>query len=481
MIGPRSGFDDHYRSQRDISEGLLAGQPCSGSSVTDFVTDEVIELLQIENSTHQTLQEMNSTTQKVHYASYDKKKSKGKKKGTSNPNPTNSTSSTSTAQKPNSTGKLCFRCKAPFSQEHVAMCKAQHAVCDGCGVKGHYKKACKQAGNFPNKQKSHSTGRIHTATATAVPEGFYNEKGDWVSEPPRVQENAVQIAQQHVVSTPQSKGDILIEFGAGLTTNSIDRKLVLKVDTGSDVNAINFETFQALFSGVQLQASSVILENFDKSLMSPIGCFKCFLRWKGKLYRVQVEVMKDSANVLSRETTFLMGILKMQLNVEKVPIEQNSTADRSSSSTSSTSTVSTHSAEMGNNLKKIEFPSTEASNQSVINSRDPQNSVEKSSSSRDATSGSKLPSISLENGPLTKESVTSVYSDVFQGLGKFPGDPYKLRLKPNSKPARHKPRKVPVHLQEAFHEEVKRLVEIDVLEPVYEQTEWVNSFVIVEK
>ena len=110
---------------------------------------------------------------------------------------------------------------------------------------------------------------------------------------------------------------------------------------------------------------------------------------------------------------------------------------------------------MGNNLKKIEFPSMEASNQSLLNSRDPANTVEKSSSSRDAASGSKLPSISLEDGPLMKEAVTSVYSDVFQGLGKFPGDPYKLRLKPNSKPARHKPRKVPVHLQEAFHEEVK--------------------------
>ena len=476
----------NYKDSRDrmIRDLLIVG--CNSTSARDKIVRkgenitllEVIELLQVENSTHQTLQEMNSTTQKVHYASYDKKKSKGKKKGASNPNPANSTSSNSTAQKPNSTGKLCFRCKAPFSKEHIATCKAEHAICNGCGVKGHFQKACKQAGNFPNKQKSHSTGRIHTATATAVPEGFYNEKGDWVSEPPRVQENAVQIAQQHVVSTHQSKGDILIEFGAGLTTNSIDRKLLLKVDTGSDVNAINYETFQALFPGVQLQASSVILENFDKSLMSPIGCFKCFLRWKGKLYRIKVEVMKDSANVLSRETTFLMGILKMQLNVEKVPIEQNSTVDRS---TSSTSTVSTHSAEMGNNLKKIEFPSTEASNQSPLNSRNPANTVENSSSSESTTSGSKLPSISLEDGPLTKESVTSVYSDVFQGLGKFPGDPYKLRLKPNSTPARHKPRKVPVHLQEAFHEEVKRLVEIDVLEPVYEQTEWVNSFVVVEK
>ena len=110
---------------------------------------------------------------------------------------------------------------------------------------------------------------------------------------------------------------------------------------------------------------------------------------------------------------------------------------------------------MGNNLKKIEFPSTEASNQSLLNSRNPANTVENSSSSESTASGSKLPSISLEDGPLTKESVTSIYSDVFQGLGKFPGDPYKLRLKPNSTPARHKPRKVPVHLQEAFHEEVK--------------------------
>ena len=40
---------------------------------------------------------------------------------------------------------------------------------------------------------------------------------------------------------------------------------------------------------------------------------------------------------------------------------------------------------------------------------------------------------------------------------------------------------MPVHLQDAFHEEVEQLVKIDVLEPVTEPTEWVNSFVIVEK
>ena len=72
-----------------------------------------------------------------------------------------------------------------------------------------------------------------------------------------------------------------------------------------------------------------------------------------------------------------------------------------------------------------------------------------------------------------------MYADIFQGLGKFPGDPYKLRLKPV--PVKHRPRKVPVHLQDAFHEEVQKLVKMDALEPVTEPTEWVNSFVVVEK
>ena len=95
-------------------------------------------------------------------------------------------------------------------------------------------------------------------------------------------------------------------------------------------------------------------------------------------------------------------------------------------------------------------------------------------------SGSNNPSLSIADLPLTQEKVESTYADVFQGLGKFPGDPYKLRLKPDAVPAKHRPRKVPVHLQEAFHEEVEQLVKIDVLEPVTEPTEWVNSFVVIE-
>ena len=51
---------------------------------------------------------------------------------------------------------------------------------------------------------------------------------------------------------------------------------------------------------------------------------------------------------------------------------------------------------------------------------------------------------------MTKQDILQVYSDVFTGIGKFPGPSYKFQLKDDAKPARHAPRKVPIHLQDAF-------------------------------
>ena len=88
---------------------------------------------------------------------------------------------------------------------------------------------------------------------------------------------------------------------------------------------------------------------------------------------------------------------------------------------------------------------------------------------------------SLSRFPLTKQDILSQYSSCFEGIGRFPGDPYKFHLKPDHKPARHASRKVPVHLEAAFKEEIKSLVRQGILEEVNEHTDWVNSYVIVEK
>ena len=83
--------------------------------------------------------------------------------------------------------------------------------------------------------------------------------------------------------------------------------------------------------------------------------------------------------------------------------------------------------------------------------------------------------------PFMKQDILSHYSSCFEGIGSFPGEPYKFHLKPEHKPARHAPRKVPIHLEDAFKEEIKSLVELGILEEVKEHTDWVNSCVIVEK
>ena len=56
--------------------------------------------------------------------------------------------------------------------------------------------------------------------------------------------------------------------------------------------------------------------------------------------------------------------------------------------------------------------------------------------------------------PLTKQDILSHYSGCFEGIG------YKFHLEPEHKPARLAPRKVPIHLEAAFREEIKPLVKL---------------------
>ena len=214
----------------------------------------------------------------------------------------------------------------------------------------------------------------------------------------------------------------------------------------------------------------------------------------------------ETPNLLSRETTFLMGILKKCLSVEKIPHEPNnqiSSLPVSGHSVPPTEAdplmpaeadplmsmegVFSHSVTSTEGVFGHSVPPTEADplmsteERSQMNCASTPDTADSSDSSSVRVVGSNNHSLSIADLPHTQDKVESTYADVFQGLGKFPGDPYKLRLKPDAVPAKHRPRRVPVHLQDAFHEEVERLVKIDVLEKVTEPTEWVNSFVIVEK
>ena len=138
----------------------------------------MIEILQTEESTHSTMQQIQSydkkSTGSIYYQTYDSRSKKSK-------NPSNEQNSTSSS--PTGSKRKCFHCGETFSRQHMKECRAQDIICNGCGIKGHLKKCCKKSGNFPkdsNRQNNQSfstgPGKMNIANAVAQAD-FFDEKG----------------------------------------------------------------------------------------------------------------------------------------------------------------------------------------------------------------------------------------------------------------------------------------------------------------
>ena len=67
-----------------------------------------------------------------------------------------------------------------------------------------------------------------------------------------------------------------------------------------------------------------------------------------------------------------------------------------------------------------------------------------------------------------------------RGLADFQGPPYHIQLDPGVTPKQTPCHPIPVHLKEAFQQEVNKMLQVGVLKPVQEATPWINSFVLVE-
>ena len=68
------------------------------------------------------------------------------------------------------------------------------------------------------------------------------------------------------------------------------------------------------------------------------------------------------------------------------------------------------------------------------------------------------------------------FPDVFEGIGKFPGLPYHIHIDPNVTPKQTPCRPIPIHLKEAFQQEISKMLQAGVLIPVTEATLRINSF-----
>ena len=96
--------------------------------------------------------------------------------------------------------------------------------------------------------------------------------------------------------------------------------VLLKADTGADINLMNRKTFNQLFGEAKgvLQPTPINMENYRNTAVKVLGMFHAFLRWKDKVYK-QLFYMTDcdrSPNLLSRDACYILGVIKPCYTVE---------------------------------------------------------------------------------------------------------------------------------------------------------------------
>lgn len=81
---------------------------------------------------------------------------------------------------------------------------------------------------------------------------------------------------------------------------------------------------------------------------------------------------------------------------------------------------------------------------------------------------------------LSKNSWLERYKDLFEGLGSLEGKCH-LTINPDIEPTVDSPRRIPFNLMQPLKAELDRMVNLKVISPVNEPTDWVNSIVLVKK
>ena len=137
---------------------------------------------------------------------------------------------------------------------------------------------------------------------------YYNELG----EPVYAQTYSVQVnarnRNQHLIKLPVS-----VNLEKMRKQMKSCPTILLKIDTGADVNLLNSTTFdRAIGNRSILQPSTLEMENYSSSRIVVVGKFFAFVRWKGKIYSQPffVTTANTSPNLLSRDACYALGVVK---------------------------------------------------------------------------------------------------------------------------------------------------------------------------
>ena len=180
----------------------------------------------------------------------------------------------------------CYRCEKGRHQK-VQDCKAVHATCRGCGKKGHFEKVClKKCSTNSLEVPQASTS---TAGAGAGGEPLYFDDGGqpvytYMVSVPHVNKHLIKFPIALDYSTLRGSGDRWnnMENSTKSTAHST-QSVLLKADTGADVNLMNRKTFDQLFGEAKvLQLTPIRMENYGNTAVKVLGMFHAFPEVEGQ-------------------------------------------------------------------------------------------------------------------------------------------------------------------------------------------------------
>ena len=276
-----------------------------------------MEIARLEVSTQQHLDRMQETA-KVNYIQYGK--STKSKKGKKPQSGAGASGNSAGASRPSGKGMkkspflldTCYRCGKGRHQK-VQDYKAVDATCRGCGKKGHYEKVC-----LKGKCSTHSLEAPQATSSAGAGAGeplYFNDVG----QPVYTYMVNVPHVNKHLIKFPIALEPTTLRSNRN-NVDSPQSTVLLKADTGADINLMKRKTFNQLFGEAKgvLQTTPTKMENYGNTAVKVLGMFHVFLRWKDKVYK-QLFYMTDcdrSPNLLSRDACYTLGVLKPCYTVE---------------------------------------------------------------------------------------------------------------------------------------------------------------------
>ena len=263
------------------------------------------------NTQHKFLSQINSSSS-VNFAAYNHRQNRGKSNKPKHPsgrnwaqNKSRVQTSSSTAQpsrKPPGMEGKCMRCGKPEHQPGQK-CAAKNAKCKDCHKIGHFYKVCQS-------KKKIRRSKLAQATPQTEQDTHIDKNGVRQPNPPMV--NMLKIVN-HIGTTSGSQEKHL-KFPIDVNPRGPYKDhLVVRVDTGADVNCMNEKTFRRLFPKVKHSVCPYEIQNFGNSIadISILGQFRTYLQFRGEKYlnTFIVTNANDCPSLLSHGATFRMGVL----------------------------------------------------------------------------------------------------------------------------------------------------------------------------